>query len=153
MKLPGTMNGSKLMKIKTLFVLPVTMMLTLATVPMMLSLIPYFNNAAYAEPAQAQTWETQLNLTDAQKEQIKQIHSAAKEQIDTIFTPDQQTQRQQAKQQHTRPNLNLSDEQKAQIQNIRKNAESQIEALLTPEQQQQLQQLRQQRWQRHHQQQ
>jgi|SRR5579883_1865884 Spy/CpxP family protein refolding chaperone len=149
MKLSKDMNNSTLMKIKTLFVLPGTIMLMLAILPV----IPYFNNAADAQPAQAQRWGKQLNLTDAQKEQIKQIHESAKEQIDAILTQDQKDQLQQARQQHTRPSLNLSDEQKAQIKKIRQDAQSQIEALLTPEQQQQLQQWHQQRWQRHHQQQ
>jgi protein CpxP len=118
-------------------------MLMLAASPVIFS----SNHRAVAAPAHEQTgrWETRLNLTDAQKTQIKQIHESARTQINGILTPDQQTKIQQAKQQHTRPQLNLTDDQKAKIRAIKQNSQSQIKALLTPAQQQQLQQLHQRR--------
>ncbi len=125
-------------------------MLMLATSPVIFS----FTDAAIAAPSHQHTggWQNKLNLTDAQKAQIKQIHESTQKQINAILTPDQQAQKQQARQQHTRSKLNLSADQKAQIKKIRQVAESQIEALLTPAQQQQRQQLRASR-QQHHQQQ
>jgi periplasmic protein CpxP/Spy len=41
-----------------------------------------------------------LNLTEAQKTQIKAIHDAAKTEMDGVFTPAQKTQLEQMKQQH-----------------------------------------------------
>lgn len=148
MKLSKNLRLANLMNIKTLL-LPGTLMFMLAVSPA----IPYFSNVAQAQTGHEHKWSDQLGLTDAQKEQIKQIRDNAKQQLDNIFTSDQKTELQQARQQHTKPNLNLTDDQKAQIKKIRQDSESQINALLTPEQQQKLQQMRQQRWQRHHQQQ
>ena len=64
-----------------------------------------------------------LGLTDAQQAQLKQIHSATRQQIDAIFTP----------------------EQKSQMEAIRQDAKSKMDAVLTDQQRQQLQQLHQQR--------
>jgi len=141
----------KMKKIKALFLMPGAIIFMLATSPVIFS----FTHAAIAAPGNehADGWETKLNLTDAQKTQIKQIHQSAEQQINAILTPTQQAQKQQDRQQHQRVNLNLSNDQKAKIKQIRQNADTQIEAILTPTQQQQLQQLRQQRKQHHQQQQ
>jgi protein CpxP len=137
----------KMKKMKALFLMPGAIMLMLATPPVIFS----FTHAAVAAPSHEHGggWETKLNLTDAQKAQIKQIHESSEQQINAILTPDQQAQKQQGRQQHQRTKLNLSDDQKAKIKAIRQGADSQIQALLTPAQQQQLQQLRQQRSQHH----
>jgi len=128
------------MKIKTLLLMPGAIMLMLASTPVIFPFTP----AAVAASAHKHGggWETKLNLTDAQKAQIKQIHSSTETQINAILTPEQQAQKQQARLQHTRPQLSLSADQKAKIKAIRQNGQSQIKAVLTPEQQQQLQQLR-----------
>ncbi|MDF5733824.1 MAG: Spy/CpxP family protein refolding chaperone [Rhizonema sp. PD38] len=135
---------------KTLLLIPGTIMLMLATSGGIFSFTP----TAVADPshAHAGAWERKLNLTDDQKTQIKQIRESAKEQITAILTPDQQAEKQQARSQHTKPNLNLTDDQKAQIKSIRQDSWSKILAVLTPEQQQQLQQMRD-SWRQSHQQQ
>jgi Spy/CpxP family protein refolding chaperone len=81
----------------------------------------------------------QIKLTDAQKAQIKQIEDSSRQQIDTIYTPQQKEQLRTAQQQHQKPNLNLSAEQTAQLKAIHQNVEKQIQAVFTPEQLQQLQ--------------
>ena len=84
----------------------------------------------------------QLNLSDAQKTQIKQYRQSERQQIDAILSSDQKAAMQQARQNHTRPNLNLSADQKAQMKAVRQQTEASIKAVLTPEQLQQLQQSR-----------
>jgi len=81
----------------------------------------------------------QIKLTDAQKAQIKQIEDSSRQQIDTIYTPQQKEQLRTAQPQHQKPNLNLSAEQTAQLKAIHQNVEKQIQAVFTPEQLQQLQ--------------
>lgn len=135
---------------KAWFLVPGTLTLILAATPM----IPGFNNPAIADQAQTGEWHhggfwQQLNLTDDQKAQIKQIRDSAKQQIDAVFTDEQKTQLQEARTQHTKPTLDLTDDQKAQLKQIHSSTESQINAVLTPDQQQQLQQLRSQYNQRH----
>ena len=135
------------MKTKTLCWLPGAIALLLAASPM----IPSFTQTAVAQSVnqpQRGTRFERLNLTDAQKAQMRQIRESTRQQIEAILTPEQKAQMATARQQRQRPNLNLTDEQKARIRTIRQNAQSQIEAMLTPEQKQQLQQLRQERQQR-----
>ncbi len=62
-------------------------------------------------------------LTDAQKTQMREIHSASRQQMDAILT----------------------SEQKAQIQAIRQDTKTKMDAVLTDQQRQQLQELRQQK--------
>jgi Spy/CpxP family protein refolding chaperone len=95
-------------------------------------------------------WATKLNLTEAQKAQIKSIREAEKNERQSVFTPDQLNQLSSARQNHTRPNLNLTDAQKQQLHAIRQKYAAQFKALLTPEQQQQLSQLKAQHQGRHH---
>jgi periplasmic protein CpxP/Spy len=126
---------------KALFLLPVTVALMFAATP----LIPGFTNAAVAVPAHAGQWGggmKSLNLTEDQKAQIKEIRASAKQEMDNIFTPEQKTLRQQARQQHQRPKLNLTDDQKAHIKALRQKTKSQINDVLTSEQRTQLQQMR-----------
>lgn len=140
------------MKIKASFLLPGVVALMLAASPVISS----FTNMAVAAPGHAGgrgMGFKELNLTDAQKAQMKQIHDSTRQQIDAILTSDQKEQMRLAKQQRQRPNLNLSADQKAKIKQIRQNAKSQMDALLTAEQKQKLQELRQQARQRHQQQQ
>ncbi len=109
-----------------------------------------FPHAAVAAPDQsADGWKAKLNLNADQKAKIKQIHEDTKKQIDALLTPEQRTQKQQARQQRQKPNLNLNADQKAKMKEIRQKANSQIQAVLTPEQQQQWKQLRQQRRQKY----
>lgn len=93
-------------------------------------------------------WANIPGLTDAQKQQIQQIHQSTRQQMDAVLTSEQREQIRTAREQRQRPNLNLSDDQKARMRTIREDAKRRMEAVLTPEQRQQLEQMRQQRQQR-----
>lgn len=82
--------------------------------------------------------ENQLNLTDDQKAQIKQIQEETRQRISAVYTPEQKESIGKAKP-HQRANLKLSAEQKAQIKAIQEDAKRQMQAILTTEQSQQLQ--------------
>ena len=90
-----------------------------------------------------------LNLTDAQKAQMKTIHENAKTQRENVFTPEQRAKLEQARQSGDRKGvwktLNLTDAQKQQMKAIGQTTKDQMKAVLTPEQQQQLAQMRQDR--------
>lgn len=131
--------------------------------------------------AQAQRQEHQgkwakLNLTNAQKEQMRQIRKDTHDQIQAILTQDQldklktlmqnrrgqnhqgqnhQGQNRQGQNRQARHNimaeLNLTDEQKATIKQIMEQQKTRMQQVLTAEQQQQLQQMRQ-NWQQQRQQ-
>lgn len=126
---------------KVSFFLPGIISLLLATAPV----IPLFTNSAVAASPRAGGGGMkleQLNLTDAQKAQLKQIRESARQQMDAIYTPEQKEQLRTARQQKQRPNLNLTDDQKAKIKAIHQNAENQIQSILTNEQKQKLQEMR-----------
>jgi Spy/CpxP family protein refolding chaperone len=108
----------------------------------------------------------QINLSDAQKQQMRQIEKDTHDQIQSVLTSDQQAQLKTLMQQNRQGNrqgnhqkhqdimaqLNLSDAQKAQITAIRQAQKARMDGVFTPEQKQQMQQMRQQ-WQQQHQQQ
>ena len=87
-------------------------------------------------------FEQALGLTDTQKASLKQIRDSARQQMEDVFTADQKTQMQQARQQHQRPNLNLSAEQKSKLEAIRQDTKTKMDAVFTPEQKQKLQEMR-----------
>ncbi|MEB3180449.1 MAG: P pilus assembly/Cpx signaling pathway, periplasmic inhibitor/zinc-resistance associated protein [Nostocaceae cyanobacterium] len=97
-----------------------------------------------------------LNLTQAQKDQLKQIRENTRSQIDTVLTEEQRQKLQAAKQAGGRrrgvwASLNLTQEQKDQIKAIRQSAKEQMKNVLTAEQQAQLEQMmknRRGRWQK-----
>ena len=153
------------MKIKLMPLLAGVMTLSAVATPFIVNAQTNTNN----QPAPAQTtrqhqgkWD-KLNLSDQQKEQLRQIHNETRTQMEAILTPQQLEQLKTARQnrQARQPGqagqarqggkrgfmtaLNLSDEQKAKIKEIMDAQKSRIQAVFTPEQQQQLQQLRQQR--------
>jgi periplasmic protein CpxP/Spy len=100
-----------------------------------------------------------LNLTDAQKEQMRQIKEETRTQMQSILTPDQQAKLQAAMQNGQGRNRqawreikeSLSEEQKAQMRTLMEQQKSRIEALLTDAQKQQLEQMKQE-WQQRRQQ-
>ncbi len=111
--------------------------------------------------AQAQTgyqkhqkqWKN-INLTDAQKQQLRQIHEDTRSQIEGVLTPEQKAKLAEFKKQkpsgQNRENrqdimssLNLTDAQKAQIKQIRQQQKEKMDAVFTPEQKQQIQKMRQ----------
>ena len=127
---------------KHLLFFPGVIALVLAAAPV----IPAFTNTAVAADAQpgraGGARANQLNLTDAQKAQMKQIQESSRQQIDAILTTEQKEQIRTARQQRQKPNLNLSEDQKAKLKAIQENSKSQMDAILTPEQKQKLQEMR-----------
>ena len=111
-------------------------------------------------------WD-KLNLSDQQKEQMRQIHKDVRSQIEAVLTPQQLEQLKTARQNRqadqagqdpqgrrsVMASLNLSDEQKAKIKDIKQAQKRRFEAVLTANQKQQLEQMRQQRKQQRQQQQ
>jgi len=86
----------------------------------------------------------QLNLTQQQQDQMAQIKSSTKAQINQVLTTDQQNQLQASiqagqKRWEAFKSLNLSDNQKNQIRQIMQSSRQQMDAVLTPEQRQQMQ--------------
>ncbi|MFN9650283.1 MAG: Spy/CpxP family protein refolding chaperone [Pseudanabaena sp.] len=100
------------------------------------------------KPHDGGIWK-KLNLTDAQKSQLKTIHENAKTQRQSVFTPEQRAIMEQARQSGDRKgvgkSLNLTDAQKQQLKTISQNTRTQVENVLTSEQNQQLAQFRQDR--------
>ncbi len=138
------------MHMKALSLLTGAIAVVVAATPMM----PAFSQSAPgAQPPANGRWMkgNRLNLTDAQKAQMKQIQESARQQMDAVFTPEQKEQMRLARQNRQRPNLNLTDAQKAQLKAIQDQIRSQMDAILTPEQKQQMQAQHQQMRQRHQQ--
>lgn len=140
------------MKVKPLLLLPGAIALIVAASPFM----PSFTDVAvagYGEMGGRGMKANQLNLTDAQKAEMKKIRQSTRQQIDNILTAEQKETLRTARQQRQKPNLNLTEDQKAKIKAVRQDAKSRMEALLTAEQKQKLQELRSQWRQRRQQQQ
>jgi len=100
------------------------------------------------KPHDGGVWK-KLNLTDAQKAQLKTIHENAKTQRQSVFTPEQRAIMEQARQsgdrKGVRKSLNLTDAQKQQLKAIAQDTITKVDNVLTPEQKQQLAQFRQDR--------
>ncbi|MFB2894183.1 hypothetical protein ACE1CI_14830 [Aerosakkonemataceae cyanobacterium BLCC-F50] len=114
----------------------------------------------------AQGKGNRLNLTDAQKTQMRQIREATRTQIENVLTQEQKDKLRAAREQRRQQrgeqqaqqggdrrgqrgqvwaSLNLTADQQAQIKRIREESRQKMQAVLTPEQQQQMQQMRQER--------
>ncbi len=91
----------------------------------------------------------QLNLTEAQKAQLKTIHENAKTQRQNVFTAEQRAKIEQARQsgerKGVRKSLNLTEAQKQQMKAIGANTKAQVQSVLTPEQKLQLEKIHQER--------
>ena len=91
----------------------------------------------------------QLNLTEAQKTQMKAIHASAKTRRQSVLTPDQlaimEQSRQSGDRKGVRKSLNLTEAQKTQMKAIGEDTKTQMKKILTPAQLQQLEQMKQQR--------
>ncbi len=86
-----------------------------------------------------------LNLTAAQKAQLKQIGQSTRSQIQGLLTPQQQQQMQQVRAEGQKlremvKGLNLTLEQKTKIREIMQASRQQMEGVLTPQQREQLRQ-------------
>jgi Spy/CpxP family protein refolding chaperone len=88
----------------------------------------------------------QINLSDAQKQQLKTIHESSKQQVEGVLTSDQRAKLAAAIQSGNKKgamkSLNLTADQKQKIRDINKSVKEQSLAVLTSEQRTQLQQLR-----------
>ena len=108
------------------------------------------SNSSSAPTAIAQVSEkiSDLNLTDAQKAQMKQIREQTQAKIVALLSSDQQKQFKATNQgRHESPmkglrSLNLSAEQKQQVKEILNTQRQQFQAILTPEQQAKMKQHR-----------
>ncbi|MBD2040316.1 Spy/CpxP family protein refolding chaperone [Microcoleus sp. FACHB-672] len=140
---------NRLSPVKLLPLLMATASLTLSA-----SVIP----AAFAQsttpdaPAQQQRREgkNRLNLTEEQKEQMKLIKQAEREQMNNILTDEQKARLEAAKgnrenMRQVFESLNLTSEQQAQIQELRRESIEKMKSILTAEQLQQMEQYRQSR--------
>jgi periplasmic protein CpxP/Spy len=91
----------------------------------------------------------ELNLTDAQKQQLKTIRENSRQQIQSVLTEEQRAKLASADRSGDRKevmkSLNLTDTQKQQMRDIRKKSQEQMSAILTPEQRSKFEQLRSQR--------
>ncbi|HEY9668134.1 MAG TPA: hypothetical protein V6C91_15085 [Coleofasciculaceae cyanobacterium] len=112
-----------------------------------------------AQAQQRQGKKARLNLTDAQKLQMREIKEQTRAQMQAILTPEQQQRLEALKQERQGQNaqgqnrqgrrnlmaeLNLTEEQKAQIQELMQQQKARMDAVLTAEQRQEMQQMRQQ---------
>ena len=106
------------------------------------------NSTEKRKPRQGEGWK-QLNLTEAQKAQMKSIRESAKARSQAVLTAEQRAIMEQARQsgdrKGVRKSLNLTDAQKQQMKAIAEDTKTQMKNVLTPAQQQQLEQMKQQR--------
>lgn len=135
---------------KVLAIACVTMAVGAVTVPNLVSAQTSSpdstSNPERHKPHKGGEWK-KLNLTDAQKAQIKTIRENAKTQRQSVFTSDQLAKLEQARQSGNHKgvwkSLNLTDAQKQQLKTIAQDTKAQVENVLTAQQKQQLAQLRQ----------
>jgi Spy/CpxP family protein refolding chaperone len=119
-----------------------------------------------AQGQQRQGKWSKLNLTDAQKDQMRQIKEETRAKMQAVLTSDQQAKLQTLMQERKAQNgqgsnpqarrnimaeLNLTDEQKAQMREIMQEQKARMDEVLTAEQKQEIEQMRQQ-WQQQRQQ-
>ncbi|MBW4422146.1 MAG: hypothetical protein KME13_23505 [Myxacorys californica WJT36-NPBG1] len=121
---------------KLAFLLPGFAAFVLAGVPM---LAVHAQVPSGTTPRTERRMGNKLNLTDAQKAQMKQIRESTKSQVRAVLTAEQQAKLDAARQQKGKrgevmKSLNLSDDQKAKIKAIMQASRQQMDALLTAEQ-------------------
>ena len=131
---------------KILAIACVTMAVGAVTLPNLVSAQNTTQNQSEKQmPRQDGGWK-KLNLTDAQKAQIKTIKDNAKAQRQSDLTAEQRAKLEQARQsgdlKSVRKSLNLTDAQKQQMKAIGESTKAQIKNALTPAQQQQLEQMK-----------
>ena len=100
------------------------------------------------QPAQAEGGRRgrlmeELNLTEAQSEQIEAIHADSRDQIQDVLTAQQRAELNNSEQpRRAFRDLDLTEEQREEIQSIREESREDISAVLTDEQRAQIQELR-----------
>ncbi|BAZ33118.1 hypothetical protein NIES4074_56280 [Cylindrospermum sp. NIES-4074] len=150
-----------LMKLKALSFIAGAVALTLTAIPFAVQAQTAFSSPLLVAQATKKGSWPKLNLTDAQKNQIKEIRRSTRTQIEAVLTPEQREKlkaeyeaRRGQRQQGQRPrqegqgrrqpfaSLNLTEGQKAEIKKIMESSKQQIQAVYTPEQREQLKQFR-----------
>jgi Spy/CpxP family protein refolding chaperone len=144
------------MKIKLMPMLAAVMAISAVATPLTLKAQPIHGQPLLAQAQQHPGKRAQLNLTDAQKSQLRQIEIDIQNQMQSVLTAEQREKLKTLRQQNSQGNrqarrdvmsqLNLSEAQQAKIQELRKAQQARMDAVFTPEQKQQLQQMHQQ-WQ------
>ncbi len=143
------------MKVKLMPILVGAFAFIVVATPMAIKAQAFMSDQAQPTHANHHGVWDQLNLSDQQKKQMKEIQEDTRRQMQAILTPQQQEQlkttmqNHQAGQAHQGRNsamaaLNLSDEQKAKMKEIMQAQKTRMEAVLTTAQKQQLEQMRQQ---------
>ncbi|AFZ24069.1 P pilus assembly/Cpx signaling pathway, periplasmic inhibitor/zinc-resistance associated protein [Cylindrospermum stagnale PCC 7417] len=149
------------MKLKTLSFIAGAIALGLTAIPFAVEAQTASSSPLLIAQAKGRGPWQKLNLTDAQKSQLKQIRESTRAQIDQVLTAEQKAQleklkaeRQAQRGQGQRPQqrgergkkgfaaLNLSEDQKAQIKKIMESSKQQTQAVFTPEQLEQMKQFR-----------
>ncbi|PZU99334.1 MAG: hypothetical protein DCE90_02125 [Pseudanabaena sp.] len=106
------------------------------------------NRMENRKPRGEGAWKN-LNLTEAQKTQMKSIRESAKTRREAVLTAEQRAVIAQARQSGDRKgvknSLNLTEAQKQQMKAIMQDTKTQIENVLTPEQKQQIAKFREER--------
>jgi Spy/CpxP family protein refolding chaperone len=141
-----------MIKIKLMPMLAGAVALTVVATPLVVNAQANTSNQPLLAQANRQDrqskWDN-LNLSEEQKQQLRQIQEETRAQMQALLTPEQQEQFKTAMQNRQgsrsgKTALNLSEEQKAQMRQIMEAKKSRMQAILTPAQQQQLEQMRQQ---------
>jgi periplasmic protein CpxP/Spy len=94
-----------------------------------------------------------LNLSETQKQQMRDLHKETREKIQAVFTDEQKAKlkaaREQGRQGQNRQSrkdmmasLNLTEEQKATLKSIRQEQKAKMDSILSKEQKAQLEQMR-----------
>jgi Spy/CpxP family protein refolding chaperone len=135
------------MKLKLMPVFAYAIALTVAAAPLAVKAQPNQQNQPVPGQAQNQPQFAGVKITQQQQNQLAQIRSDARAQIEKLLTPQQLEQLKTATtmqsgqdRQAALAAMNLSQEQKNQLQTIIQSARNRAEAVLTPEQRQQMQQ-------------
>lgn len=125
----------------------------LALAVSLMPLVPAFSQESGSRSeivAQRRGGKPDLNLTEQQRQQMRQIREETRAQIEAVLTPEQRAKLEAAREQRQNPrevmaSLNLTEQQRAQMRTIREESKRKMDAVLTEQQRQQLEQMRQQR--------
>ncbi|PZO35246.1 MAG: hypothetical protein DCF19_24310 [Pseudanabaena frigida] len=106
---------------------------------------PNQDNSTYTQKHREGGWKN-LNLNDAQKQQLKMLRAATAQRVQSVLTEEQRSKLAMTKQSGNYKgvwkSLNITADQKQQISDINKSSKEQTLAVLTPEQRTQLQQMK-----------
>ena len=131
---------------KVLAIACVTMAVGAVTIPNLVSAQNTTQNQSEKGMGRKDDAWKNLNLTEAQKAQIKTIRESAKTQSQNVLTAEQRAKIAEARQsgdlKGVHKSLNLTDAQKQQMKAIGESTKAQIKNVLTPAQQQQIEQMK-----------